>query len=143
MKKTPPPCPTSDECNKTAPFEWPGGKGFAAWYPQMGGYAGRCVVDLSHRGTTTTWRDGERVEMPGRCFDVYVWMGDDVNPILLHHCNPRQFVEFGQLVGAGMLGEALAGDEIGLSREEEVAMLKYLAWKYPDVVAELEKRSRQ
>jgi len=65
----------------------------ATWYPQMGGYCGKCIV------------------VPiGDCFDAYVWHdGDfpfsgDAPPTFLHHCDPQQFIRFGtgvaQFLGA-------------------------------------------
>lgn len=64
----------------------------AAWYPQMGGYCGRCWI---------VFYPGD--EKPGEhCFDVFVWhdgefpFGDHA-PVELHHCNPAQFIQFGEL----------------------------------------------
>lgn len=86
--------PTIEECEARAPVEHEGRKGFATWYPQMGGYVGRCVV----------------LYAPGNnaCFDVYVWHdgefpfdgeGDPAEqPTRLHHCMAEQFVAFGQEV---------------------------------------------
>jgi len=90
--------PTADECSKHAHIEdgW-----YAIWYPQMGGYVGKAVVHAS-----------------GGCFDSYVWHGgefpfsDDRDglsyeeaehsrqslPIRLHHCDPDQFIDFGETV---------------------------------------------
>jgi hypothetical protein len=67
--------------------------GYACWYPQMGGYVGKCVV------------------VPGGCFGAYVWHDGefpfndlhDGPPAHLHHCDPTQFIEFGQFV-AGLPG---------------------------------------
>ena len=80
--------PTGDQCEaeaKVADLE--GGAAFACWYPQMGGYVGKCVVVV----------DG-----PG-CFDAYVWHdGDfpfgDREPARLHHCDPEQFEDFAKTV---------------------------------------------
>ena len=65
--------------------------GYACWYPQMGGYCGKCVVVFS--------------VTEGFCFGVYVWHDGDFPfgdgwrpPIHLHHCCPDQFVEFGKFV---------------------------------------------
>jgi hypothetical protein len=61
----------------------------------MGGYVGRCVVLLG--GSVD--QNGN----PGGCFDAFVWHdGDfpfgDYAPIELHHCDPEQFIQFGQAV---------------------------------------------
>lgn len=92
--------PTSEECSANAPYECNGRKGFAAWYPQMGGYVGRCVVLTDCRGIITP--EGA----PGDCFDVLVWHDgefpfaedDTRDPARLHHCDPAQFIAFGALV---------------------------------------------
>jgi hypothetical protein len=81
--------PTPEQCECGEEVALPnGGKGKALWYPQMGGYVGRCVVVPS-----------------ASCFDVYVWHDGEFpfegeSPVRLHHCNPEQFVRFGQEVSA-------------------------------------------
>lgn len=80
--------PTSQQCTDKARVEDIGGEpAFACWYPQMGGYVGKALVNLCNTG----------------CFDVYAWhdsefpfAGDD--PVLIHHCDPDQFIRFGELV---------------------------------------------
>jgi len=64
--------------------------GYACWYPQMGGYCGKCVVVL---------------EITSGCFDVFVWHDGEFPfsdgarpPVHLHHCDPDQFIEFGHFV---------------------------------------------
>lgn len=83
--------PTSEECAAHARV----GEGWACWYPQMGGYVGKAVATLDHG-----------------CWDVYVWhdgdfpfSGDSVwpgepapSPTLIHHCDPGQFIAFGQFL---------------------------------------------
>lgn len=82
--------PTGQECSDDAPYEHDGRRGIATWYPQMGGYVGKCVVLFD----------------AGGCFDVFVWhdgewpFGADRAPIELHHCDPEQFVTFGETVKA-------------------------------------------
>lgn len=78
--------PTYDECNGHAPV----GKGFACWYPQMGGYSGRAVV----------CRDEE-----SDCVEVFVWHDGEFpfddserGPVWLHHCDIAQFIAFGETV---------------------------------------------
>jgi hypothetical protein len=76
--------PTAEEC--TAHAEVDGGR--AIWYPQMGGYVGKAVA------------------MPiGVCLDLYIWhdgefpFDDDDGyrgPTIIHHCDAKQFVRFGQ-----------------------------------------------
>lgn len=85
--------PTGDECSSNAVVETPPGtSGFACWYPQMGGYGSVCVVVFS----------------PGQtCFDAYVWHDGEFpfehgNPRVLHHCDPEQFVRFGEFVRTRM-----------------------------------------
>jgi len=89
--------PTAEECTANAPILCDHGPAFAAWYPQMGGYRGLCVVVSDQNA-------GEG-ELP--CFDVYVWhdgefpfgyQDDSKQPVRLHHCNPEQFVNFGKAV---------------------------------------------
>lgn len=95
--------PTSDECTNNAEVELREGvKGFAIWYPQMGGYTGRAVI------VKRVPEDDEDA-----CFDVYVWhdgefpfvngdewrgRGDEGEPYVLHHCRAAQFISFGETV---------------------------------------------
>jgi hypothetical protein len=73
--------PTADECTRRAKVM---DHGWAGWYPQMGGYVSKCVAVPA-----------------GDCWDVYVWHDGDFPfregrpPRELHHCEPAQFVEFG------------------------------------------------
>lgn len=60
---------------------------FATWYPQMGGYAAKCIVAINDQG----------------CFDTFIWHNGefpftDEPPEALHHCSGEQFVEFGKFV---------------------------------------------
>lgn len=86
-----PPEPTSDQCNESARLpDFAGCPAYACWYPQMGGYCGKCVVMVE---PTTTHG----------CFAVFVWhdgsfpFGDE-SPAYLHHCSPDQFSHFGHYV---------------------------------------------
>jgi len=80
-------CPTGEQCDTNAAIlVAPGIIGYAIWYPQMGGYCG-CALAVP---------DGD-------CIDVYVWHEGDFPfadrvqpPRLIHHCDPHQFVSFGQ-----------------------------------------------
>lgn len=88
------PEPTSDQCTSNESLTLADGRrAMACWYPQMGGYVGKALlVD------------------DGGCVDVYVWhdgqfpfSGDDYdigpreNPVELHHCDPSQFIRFGEV----------------------------------------------
>jgi hypothetical protein len=84
--------------------------GVACWYPQMGGYVGKCLIVPG----------GVRSDGSAGCFEAYVWhdgdfpFGGDWNdrrpPAHLHHCDPAQFVEFGEFV-ARLSGEDAADAE--------------------------------
>lgn len=81
--------PAGDECTAGAPYEHEGRRGFATWYPQMGGYTGKCVVLFD----------------AGGCFDVFVWHDGEFpfggrSPVEIHHCDPEQFIQFGEIVRA-------------------------------------------
>jgi hypothetical protein len=101
-----PPEPTGDQCAAHETFLGPDGHTYlATFYPQMGGYAGKCLVDLS-----------EAVDDDG-CFNVYVWHDGEFpfgegsvrarrKPAVLHHCCASQFIEFGQLVQAQLAAQA-------------------------------------
>lgn len=108
--KNPPPLPF-DEVQAT-----PDGREFVlrTYYPQMGGYAGECVVTFDRE--TNSGPDPE----PG-CFSVDVWhdgefpftgekrgrfegdclacgepvVEEQVSPSHLHHCSAEQFINFG------------------------------------------------
>lgn len=87
--------PTSEQCNKREllftedPCAY-----YAIWYPQMGGYVAKCVVRINTKN-------------PEDCFEAWVWHDgtfpfseDDKErvPAHLHHCDPGQFVRFGENV---------------------------------------------
>jgi len=86
--------PTGDECNVNAPIVADDGtQGRAMWYPQMGGYVGRAIA-YSDDGCVNVfvWHDGE-----------FPFSGESLHegeqprsPVHLHHCEPDQFIEFGQ-----------------------------------------------
>lgn len=67
---------------------------YACWYPQMGGYLGKCVMILS--------------KQPNTCFEALVWHDGEFpfsngydhhsQPVRIHHCDARQFIEFGTIV---------------------------------------------
>jgi hypothetical protein len=89
--------PTADECSAGAVVQLTDTlRGYACWYPQMGGYVGKAVAVVPD---------------DSGCIDVYVWhdgqfpfSGEDegrgrpTSPVELHHCDPDQFIRFGQLL---------------------------------------------
>lgn len=86
----PPQEPTADQCeNNAVIFETGDTIAYAIWYPQMGGYGGKAVAVMG--------------KSPESCVDVFVWhdgsfpfRDDQRSPVKLHHCNPAQFIEFGE-----------------------------------------------
>lgn len=69
--------------------------GYAIWYPQRGGYAGKAVAIVDK-----AWREHPNGTREGGCIDVLVWHDGefpfgDGNPQEIHHCDPYQFIEFG------------------------------------------------
>ena len=94
-----PPLPTADQAGANAQVRWQDGGheriGFAAWYPQMGGYVALAVVV-------------DAKSNPPGCFEAWVWHDGEFpfdesggqHPAHLHHCDPEQFVEFGETVRA-------------------------------------------
>ena len=93
--------PTSEQCSSGAVvFDQDGRIGYACWYPQMGGYVGRAVALFDKE-----WQQREDGATMGGCIDVLVWHdGDfpfhdgDEKPREIHHCDPEQFIEFGQFL---------------------------------------------
>lgn len=84
--------PTSEQCTANEQvFEDDTTKGYAIWYPQMGGYVGKAVA-LIPKGVGRN-----------ECFEVLVWHDGEfpfageggVNPVCLHHCMADQFIDFG------------------------------------------------
>jgi hypothetical protein len=130
--------PTSEECSANAPYECNGRKGFAAWYPQMGGYVGRCVVLTDRRGTLGPGGN------PADCFDVIIWHdgafplteGDERAPAHLHHCDPEQFIAFGTLVRDAFAKAWLRDNAASVTVPEHpaVALLRRLEWSGEDNV---------
>lgn len=88
--------PTSEACNSGFEYDLPGGsRAKACWYPQMGGHVGKCVV-VFHPSSNG-------------CFEAYVWHNgdfafddEDGAPVHIHHCDPEQFIEFGEMVKKAM-----------------------------------------
>ena len=95
----PPREPTPEECTANTTVTIDGSEYTAAWYPQMGGYVGKCWVITDTPLDIVGDGDDEA------CFTVLVWhdgefpFGDDDGPPRrLHHCAPSQFVRFGETV---------------------------------------------
>ena len=85
--------PTGEQCTARHRFIFDGRRAVACWYPQMGGYCSKAVL-VDHGG----------------CFQAYVWhdgefpFGDGRAPRELHHCDPQQFIDLGELA-AGLVAE--------------------------------------
>ena len=87
-----PPEPTARQCSDHATV--PGGR--ACWYPQMGGYAGKAIAAANADGEVDVWvwHDGQ---FPFSSLDDSGG-GPPRSPVLLHHCDPGQFIRFGQFL---------------------------------------------
>jgi len=89
--------PSGKQCDKREKvFETEYEIGYAMWYPQMGGYCGKCIVIFDKKWV-------KKVDYGiGGCIDVYIWHDGDFpfhegeNPVELHHCDPQQFIDFGR-----------------------------------------------
>lgn len=96
----PPSEPTSEQCSKGEIIEDDGVSYLATWYPQMGGYVSKCMVQLEKCERST---GGPEECLP--CFDCYIWHDGEFpfsdsgqSPVRIHHCSAKQFVEFGEKV---------------------------------------------
>jgi hypothetical protein len=81
--------PSAEQCNLHAPL---GGGWYALWYPQMGGYVGKAAVYVGGADgcvEIAVWHDG-----------TFPFGGDDVPPVVIHHCDVGQFREFANTVEA-------------------------------------------
>ena len=93
--------PTADQCtNHGKVSENDSHVFYAIWYPQMGGYVSKAVVQLDKR-----WSEDSNGCCIGGCFEAFVWHDgefpfhyNDENPRELHHCDPEQFIRFGKAV---------------------------------------------
>lgn len=90
--------PTSEECTTNATvLDAAGRVGRACWWPSTGGYVARAVavVDLakSHGVDVYVWHDG-RFPFDGHCQRC----SDERSPVVLHHCQPGQFIALGQFL---------------------------------------------
>jgi hypothetical protein len=86
--------PTDEQIRVRAAVVVDGRRWIASWYPQIGGYTVKCWVgiDLTEGGRESG------------CFECLVWhdgdfpLTDNSNPVRLHHCDPNQFILFGEMV---------------------------------------------
>lgn len=96
------PEPTAEQCTANARMDvGPCSRATAAWYPQMGGFVGKCwiVTDADAREDS--------------CVDVHIWHDGEFpftgeagrRPVVLHHCLSEQFREF-----ADAMDRAIGGD---------------------------------
>lgn len=102
MRTTVPREPTADQCSAGERVADVGGmSAYACWYPQMGGYVGKCVVVI------TPDDSGSGAPCVDRCFEAYVWHdgefpfvghGGERQPAHIHHCVPSQFRSFADFV---------------------------------------------
>ncbi len=93
--------PTYGQCNNRAVvFEDRDCIAYACYYPQMGGYGGKCIAIFDKN-----WTQYDNGCAYGGCIDVLVWhdgdfpfSDEDSLPRELHHCDPTQFIEFGEFL---------------------------------------------
>lgn len=91
--------PTADECRAQAEIRTDGELvGYACWYPSTGGYVGKAVI-VPDKGCVNVyvWHDGE-FPFDGKCQECRT----PREPVVLHHCEGQQFVQFGQLISKVM-----------------------------------------
>ena len=92
--------PTGDECTENLYLA--DVDGYACWYPQQGGYVGKCVIVFDDNGAELGARNNAAM-IPGGCFTAYVWHDGEFPtpgepPVGTHHCSSNQFIEFGNQV---------------------------------------------
>lgn len=95
------PEPTPEQCSKNSViFEDESSIYYAVWYPQMGGYSGKAVARVDKNWEMTSGGAGK-----GGCIDIWVWHDGEFpfsetegNPKELHHCDPEQFIHFGEFL---------------------------------------------
>ena len=96
------PEPTADDCTQMADLPLPDGRtATALWWPQMGGYVGRCLAALDDDGCIDlwVWHDGE-FPFPG--LHDRLW---GRQPVELHVDDPEDFVRFGNQLNTIVKGE--------------------------------------
>lgn len=96
-KRATPRQPSAEECGTRAEIRDDDGQfvGYACWYPQMGGYVGKAVVVPNEVGCVEVyvWHDGE-FPFDGECQAC----SSPREPVVLHHCDGGQFVQFGEFI---------------------------------------------
>lgn len=93
--------PTAEECsNKSKVAEDDTTISYACWYPQMGGYVGKCVATFDKH-----WRVYKNGSAIGGCIELDVWHNGEFpfsesegNPAHLHICDSEQFIDFGKFL---------------------------------------------
>lgn len=94
--------PTTEQCSShDIVYETESKVGVACWYPQMGGYVARAVVIIDKE-----WKAFSGGSQEGGCFDMLIWHDGEFpfdeesgqSPAHLHHCDPQQFINFGNFV---------------------------------------------
>lgn len=110
--------PTAEMCTAHTPLAMSDGrKGYACWYPQMGGHASKAIVVVDDGGCfdAWVWHDGDfpfKSDEPAytgvqltftTAPEVMAWTPGVVEvpaehrePRHLHHCSPEDFITFGQ-----------------------------------------------
>ena len=94
--------PTNEQIRRLEIVNLEGQRWMATWYPQIGGYTGKCWVSLD-----TDQLSKDENDKDDRCFTCLIWHDGSFpfaeeghSPVRLHHCSPSQFVRFGTEVKA-------------------------------------------
>jgi hypothetical protein len=89
--------PTDEECSANAEVLHGRKVGYACWYPQTGGYAGKAlaVPDDDGHVDVYVWHDGQ-FPFDGHCQNCR----DGRQPVEIHHCDGGQFIQFGEFINA-------------------------------------------
>lgn len=105
--------PTSEECESNAVVIVDGMVGHAIWYPQMGGYVGHAIavpeVGEDPCWDVYVWHDGE-FPFSGEYTDLAISVR---GPVLLHHCTPEGFIEFGERLRDWAASPPMMREQIG------------------------------
>jgi hypothetical protein len=86
--------PSDNDCRTNVEIKVNNLKGYACYYPQMGGYLGKAIViPLQYDKSTEP------------CYNVLIWHDGEFpftqlenEPVTLHHCSADQFIQFGNLL---------------------------------------------
>lgn len=93
--------PTPEECSKKSKvLDTDCHIGYACWFPQMGGYAGKCVAVFDKQRI-----QHENGSAEGGCIELYVWHDGEFpfteeagEPKHIHICSPEEFITFGKFL---------------------------------------------